>query len=445
MKQFEIRLRLKEPDPRLKSGMSAMANVATDRLERQLMLPAKAVFQKAGRQVVYARSGLGWEERSIVTGRRNAESVLVTSGIVEGDRVALQDPMPVPEEGASDEEAPAARRRAEHPDRGCQRVGTAGVAPGPGDLPTVRVVRGNLDLSVHTTGELRSGKSAMVVAPSVAGTLQIVRLAPAGANLKPNDVVVEFDPSEQEFSLEQSRSELEQAEQELVRSKAESDVQAAQDQVALLKARFAVRRAELDLGARELLGAVDVRKKELTLEESQRRLVQLEQDVKSKGTSSRAGLAVLEARRDKASLAMATARQNIENMTVRTPIEGVVVLKQNADASGGMYFSGMSLPEYRVGDMVWTGRMIAEVLDVRGLELQAKVNEADRANLSVGQAADVRVDGLPAGVFAGTITSISGAAARGFFFDNDSRRKFDTTLQIAKLTSGCGPGCRPTW
>ena len=312
--------------------------------------------------------------------------------------------------------------------------------PGQADLPTVRVVRGNLDLSVHTTGELRSGKSAMVVAPSVAGTLQIVRLAAAGANLKPNDVVVEFDPSEQEFSLEQSRSELEQAEQELVRSKAESDVQAAQDRVALLKARFAVRRAELDLGARELLGAVDVRKKELTLEESQRRLVQLEQDVKSKGTSSRAGLAVLEARRDKASLAMATARQNIENMTVRTPIEGVVVLKQNADASGGMYFSGMSLPEYRVGDMVWTGRMIAEVLDVRGLELQAKVNEADRANLNVGQAADVRVDGLPGGVFAGTITSISGAAARGFFFENDSRRKFDTTLQIAKPDERLRPG-----
>jgi HlyD family secretion protein len=232
---------------------------------------------------------------------------------------------------------------------------------------------------------------------------------------------------------------LEQAEQELVRSKAEADVQAAQDQVALLKARFAVRRAELDLGARELLGAVDVRKKELTLEESKRRLAQLEQDVKSKGTTSRAAVAVLEARRDKASLAMATARQNIENMTVRTPIEGVVVVKQNADASGGMYFSGMSLPEYRVGDMVWSGRMIAEILDVRGIELQAKVNEADRANLNVGQAAEVRVDGLPAGAFAGTITSISGAAARGFW-DNDSRRKFDTTLQIAKPDERLRPG-----
>ena len=37
---------------------------------------------------------------------------------------------------------------------------------GRADLPTVRVARGSLDLSVHTTGELRSGRSAMVTAPS---------------------------------------------------------------------------------------------------------------------------------------------------------------------------------------------------------------------------------------------------------------------------------------
>mgnify|MGYP001186449687 FL=1 len=142
-------------------------------------------------------------------------------------------------------------------------------------VPTVRVARGDLDLSVHTTGELRSARSAMIAAPAVAGTLQIVRLAPSGTPVKAGDLVVEFDPSEQEFTVEQSRSELEEAEQELVRSRAEAEVQAAEDQVALLKARFAVRRAQLDLAARDLLGAIEVRKNELTLEESERRLADI--------------------------------------------------------------------------------------------------------------------------------------------------------------------------
>ncbi len=302
---------------------------------------------------------------------------------------------------------------------------------GRADLPTVRVARGNLDLSVHTTGELRSGKSAMVTAPPVTGTLQIVRLAVSGSQLKANDIVVEFDPSEQEFNLEQSRSELAEAEQEVVRSKAQAEVQAAQDEVARLKARFAVRRAELELGARDLLSAIDARKKELTLEESKRTLAELEQDVKSKSSSNQAALAVLAAKCEKARAAMATARQNIENMTVRTPIDGIAVIRQNMDASGGMYFSGMTLPEYRMGDIVWPGRLIAEILDTRGIELQAKVDEADRANLNVGQGAEVRVDGMPGGIFPATIKTVSGAASRSFW-EAESRRKFETTLQLTR-------------
>jgi HlyD family secretion protein len=100
VKQFEMRLRLTDADARLKSGMSAMASVATDRLERQILLPGRAVFQKAGRQVVYVRRGLGWDARAIVTGRRNADSVLVTSGLAEDDRVALRDPTQAAEQGS---------------------------------------------------------------------------------------------------------------------------------------------------------------------------------------------------------------------------------------------------------------------------------------------------------------------------------------------------------
>ncbi|HOC19832.1 MAG TPA: hypothetical protein PKK95_16300, partial [Vicinamibacterales bacterium] len=67
--------------------------------------------------------------------------------------------------------------------------------------------------------------------------------------------------------------------------------------------------------------------------------------------------------------------------------------------------------------------------DTSGIELQAKVDEADRANVEAGDAAEVRVDGLPGGVFTGSVRTVSGAAARGFF-ESESRRKFDTTLQL---------------
>jgi len=114
-------------------------------------------------------------------------------------------------------------------------------------VPTTRVQKGTLQLNVDAFGELRSPHSVMLVAPSVNGTLQIVRLAPTGARVKAGEVVVEFDPSEQEYNLEQSRSQLDEAGQQIAKAKADAEVKAAEDQVALLKAKFDVRRAELDV------------------------------------------------------------------------------------------------------------------------------------------------------------------------------------------------------
>src|SRR5436309_12954505 len=66
------------------------------------------------------------------------------------------------------------------------------------DIPTARVKRGNVELKVYTTGELRAVRSATLVAPPVGSTLQIVRLAKTGTLVKAGDGVMEFDPSEQE-------------------------------------------------------------------------------------------------------------------------------------------------------------------------------------------------------------------------------------------------------
>ena len=90
-----------------------------------------------------------------------------------------------------------------------------------------------------------------LVAPPVGGMLRIVTLVPTGGAVKSGDVVMEFDPADQQYALEQARSELEEAEQDIVKMKADATVQAAQDQVALLTARYDVRRAELDVSGNE--------------------------------------------------------------------------------------------------------------------------------------------------------------------------------------------------
>jgi len=300
-------------------------------------------------------------------------------------------------------------------------------------IPTARVAKTPLKLTVHGVGELRAGRTVSLAAPPVGGgTLRIVKLVPTGVEVKANDVVMEFDPADQQFALEQAKSELAEAEQEIVKMKADAAVQKAQDDVALLTARFDVRRAELDALGNEFIGAVDAKKNVLSLEEARRRLAQLEEDLKSRAATSQASLTVAEEKRTKATLAMQRAQQVIESLVLKAPLDGVVSLKENRAAAGGFFF-GQTLPEYREGDQVFPGSPVADVMESGRMEVRAKIDENDRGNLTSGQQASVSVDTLPGEVFTARVGALSGFANRASFWDSASvSRLFDVTFQFDK-------------
>jgi HlyD family secretion protein len=306
-------------------------------------------------------------------------------------------------------------------------------------IPTTRVQKGTLELDINTVGELHTPHSSMVVAPSVSGTLQIIHLLKTGAPVKAGDVVVEFDPSEQEFNLEQSRSQLAEAEQEITKARADAAVKTAEDRVALVKARFDVRRAELEVSRNELVSEIDGRKNLLNLEEARRRLAQLEQDVNSRAASNTASIALLEEKRRTAMLGMKQAQRNIDNMSVKAPIAGLVSIKDNMDASGGMMFPGMQLPEYREGDLVYSGRFLAEVMDVSQMEAVAKVFENDRPNINMGQTAEIRIDAQPGAVFPARVKTIAGMASKRDW-GSDTIRRFDVTFDLLSHAAEMRPG-----
>jgi multidrug resistance efflux pump len=297
------------------------------------------------------------------------------------------------------------------------------------EIPTARVAKVALSLTVHAVGELRAGRTMTLVTPPVGGMLRIVKLVPTGVALKSGDVVAEFDPADHQYALEQARSEVAEADQEIVKMKADAAAQAAQDQVTLLTARFDVRRAELDASGNEFIGAIDAKKNLLSLEEAKRRLAQLEEDTKSRAATSEASLAVVREKRNKAMLAMQRAQQVIDSLIVKAPIDGVISVKQNTDAMGGMMIWGMTMPEYREGDSIWPGRAIADVIESGRMELRAKVDENDRANLTQGQDAVVDIDTLPGETFKAKVGALSAQARRTEFFESTgSSRQFDVSF-----------------
>jgi HlyD family secretion protein len=295
-------------------------------------------------------------------------------------------------------------------------------------MPTAKVRQGNLKLDVRTTGELQSGQSVMLFAPPVGGgTLQIVHLDPDGTAVKPGDVVLQFDPSEQEYNLETNRSDLKEAQQEMAKAKAQTAVQNSDDRLALLKAKYAVREAELQVQKNPLLAAIDAKKNVLALDQAKRGLAQLQQDIQSHQASNQAAIQVAQAKFDKAKITMDRAVQNIKNMKVRAPIAGVVKILQNSEATGGFYFTGMTIPEFRDGDQAWPGTPIIDILEMSGMKITAKVTETDRPSVRVGEPVEIRVDAIPNEVFSGKVLTIAGVALKSIW-EASPTGKFDLTV-----------------
>lgn len=303
-------------------------------------------------------------------------------------------------------------------------------------IATAKVRQSDVVVRSFTRGELRAVRSATLTAPNLFGTVQVTKMAALGAFAREKDLVVEFDDAEVLSRLEEKQLELDQIDEQMKKAQADLSIRDNQDQVELLRARYAVRRADLEVKRNELISAIDAKKNLLTKEEAARRLSQLESDIKSRREQAQAELAVLREKRSKATLELNRERQRLAQVKLLAPMSGLVAVKQNR--STVMMF-GMQLPDIREGDQVQPGMPVVDILDLSEMEVIAKVGELDRANLTEGQEVMMRLDAIPDKTFTGKIKSLSGTASANMF-SSDPAKKFDVlfSIDMRQLLSALG-------
>jgi hypothetical protein len=143
--------------------------------------------------------------------------------------------------------------------------------------------------------------------------------------------------------------------------------------------------------------------------------------------------------RNRAMMSMQRAQDYINNMTLRAPMDGIVVMGQNIQAilGGGIIISLTSIPEYKQGDQASPGQAVAQIQDIDSVEVQTKVLETDRGNLTPGQPAEIFLDFRPTRPFTGRIKSLapsansrSSASSALAMLESLSSRTFDAVLEF---------------
>src|SRR6266567_5245352 len=131
---------------------------------------------------------------------------------------------------------------------GALRVARVAASTGGVVLPTTKVKKGRVTITVAARGELVGGNSEMLTAPMVGGSdLAITQLREPGEVVNSGDVVVQFDTTQQEFNLREAEADLAEAQQQVIQAEATSASVEEESRYATLSSEADVKLAELEL------------------------------------------------------------------------------------------------------------------------------------------------------------------------------------------------------
>jgi HlyD family secretion protein len=305
-------------------------------------------------------------------------------------------------------------------------VGTRYVRAAGVSVPSMVLETSTFVNLLEVRGEIRPLRSIVLTAPSSGSDLQIVNLVRNGATVAAGEVVVEFDTTPQQRTLEQRRSEQQQAQSEVakVESEGRRKVQAAE--ALLLELRSTAARAKLDLGRVELASRVEGDKLRLAVADAEERVRAQQRKLDGERRVAAADLSIVRQKRDKAAFDVADAQRIIASLSMKSPSAGQISLMPNMRGQGP---GGRSAPEFKRGDRAWFGAPIAELPDLTTIRMSCRVDEADRARVPPEARVRVKVDAIPDREFPGTIGQIA-IVAKPDFTSFPPTRNFDVSIAL---------------
>jgi multidrug efflux pump subunit AcrA (membrane-fusion protein) len=296
-----------------------------------------------------------------------------------------------------------------------------GTTGGLTQIATVAVSMGDLRSTVRINGTIVAENSATLRAPRIMGsrgdfnrggggahdhgpgghpdfTLNLLRFAKAGTQVKPGDVVVEFDPENQLQRLDDYQDSVVQLKNSIRKMVANLAATKEAHEQSVRAAKADWQKALLDLKTSPTRSRIDAEKFRLNAEEAELRYKQLVAEQSFVEESQRASIRASELMLAQSAIELDRARNNVGRMKMTAPIEGIIVM-------GNVVLNG-EVRQIREGDQVSPGQPILHVVDTRSMALLGAANQVDAERLRLGLQAAIRLDSYPEWKAGGSIVGI---------------------------------------
>ncbi|GAB4241751.1 MAG: hypothetical protein Kow00109_17320 [Acidobacteriota bacterium] len=286
---------------------------------------------------------------------------------------------------------------------------------------TATVTRGLPAKRLLLTGEVVPAESLSIAVPRVRSQflLTIAYLAPEGARVEPGDVLVRFDTSDLLTRRLDLERQVEEARLRLAQTTAEQEAM-------LQDLELQMAQAETELAIAELYAAIDpellprekYEEHQLRLATARLELEKVRERRDSYGKTAAADLELIRLDLEKAEADLQVVTEEIERLTIRSPIAGLVLHEVN-------WMRGRKV---QPGDSLYSGLPILRLPNVDRPQVKARVYDVDYPLLRLGTPAEIRFDGFPEWVMEGELVDLSPVTQPPY--PGSPLRVFDAVFQL---------------
>jgi len=269
--------------------------------------------------------------------------------------------------------------------------------------PGFALRRGDFRETVRLHGAVGAVQSKMILAPRLSGQMGgmmvITKIVGNGTKVREGDLLVEFDSQNQLRTVLDRQAEYDNLVQQIKKRQADQVTATAADETELKGAEVDLQTARVEMRKNEVISSIQAEINKQNLAEAEAKLKQVKSTFALKRDAAAAELRILEIQRDRAQKAVAYAQGNIEKMSIRSPLSGLVVLSP--------IYKGTRQVDPQEGDEVRPGGGIMLVVNPSAMQVTARLNQVDVSKVHVGQAAEVLLDAYPDLSFPGKVERIS--------------------------------------
>ena len=243
---------------------------------------------------------------------------------------------------------------------------------------------------IRLSGVLEAVRSSRIGVPQLSGNIRqltLTRLIPNGTEVQEGELIAQFDPTQQIDDARTASAQYEDLSHQVAQKAAENRVKSEERRSELRQAEADSRKAELQIGAAEILADIVVQQNSIRYETAQAQVESLKKSNEFHDQAEAAELRILELQRDRQKVALERAQGNLEKLDLKAPISGMV-------AHEVFYRSG-SMIHPQEGDQLYRGNALVKIFDPSEMLVVCKVGEPDGDLLKPGMRAMVYFDAYP--------------------------------------------------